>query len=453
MKLSLNDQIFCSLIDPVGQVFYKDGKIIRLINDDFVAETLLLLKSGLIEELVSEGIFPKTTISDIAVKGFSLVLEHELIPVSYPYQWSPSMIKDAALLTIRVNKIASQYGYFLKDFHGFNVLFKGQTPIFVDFGSLIKQDVERQENINEFIESFVIPLILFQEGDYYLAHKLLVDVYSPGCRLLVGSISKYLQSKVRNYYVFEIEIFKLIKLKLSNNLLMLLIRKITNKTKFIKIVTSVNFLESKITQIRFSQKPNTTWENYQNQYELSEIPYRFEKIIQLTSNLPNVKTSLDIAGNHGYLSSLLSNLSKFEKLTSMDYDLLAIEMAYSLNTRKPPHINLIANSFFELTHDTALVDRIKSDVVYGLALTHHLILSQDLRINTILDVFYNVSNSYVFIEFMPLGLWSEDHNSTPNIPSWYTIEWFRDNFLCFFNLIEEIKTEKNRILFLGEKKI
>jgi hypothetical protein len=411
------------------------------------------LKSGLIEELVSEGIFPKTTISDIAVKGFSLVLEHELIPVSYPYEWSPSMIKDAALLTIRVNKIAAQYGYYLKDFHGWNVLFKGQTPIFVDFGSLIKKDIGREEDIKGFIESFLIPLILFQEGDYYLAHKLLLDVYSPGSRLLVGSISKYLKSKVRNYYVFQIEIFNSIQFKLSNNMLLIrLIRKITNKTKFIKIVSSVEFLESKISKIRFSKKPNTTWENYQNEYKLSKIPYRFEKIIQLTNNLPNVKTSLDIAGNHGYLSSLLSKLSKFEKLTSMDYDLLAIEMAYSLNTRESLNINLIANSFFELTYDTALVERIKSDVVYGLALTDHLILSQGLRINTILDVFYNVSNSYVFIEFMPLGLWADYDTNTPSLPSWYNVDWFRENFLCFFNLIEEIQLETNRILFLGKKK-
>jgi len=455
MKTSLGKRVFYSLTDPVGQVFCKDGKIFRLINEDFVEETLLLFKSGLIDELMREGIFPKTSISDITIENYSLVLEHELIPISYPYEWSPSMLKDAALLLININKIAEKYGYFVKDAHPWNILFNGKIPVFVDFGSFIKKDYGIEPDINEFILSFILPLVLFQEGDYYLAHKLLLDNYSPGARVLTSSISRYLKTKVCKYYICRVTFFKIIRFNLSGKFLVLLIKKISKKikiiNKFVKIMNPILCLENRIKKINFPKKTNTMWKNYQEEYKTSEIPYRFAKIIKITNNLQNVKTGLDIAGNQGYLSRLLSNSSKFEKLISMDYDIFAVETAYHLIEENSTKINLIANNFFELTRNKDLIERLRSDVVYGLALTHHLILSQGLKVDIIFEAFNNLSKQYVFIEFMPLGLWGGDNTEKLYVPSWYNVDWFRAEFLHFFCLIEEIHLEKNRILFVGKK--
>lgn len=135
----------------------------------------------------------------------------------------------------------------------------------------------------------------------------------------------------------------------------------------------------------------------------------------------------------------------------MDYDISAIETAYHTIKKESININLIANTFLELTYNTDLIKRLRSDVVYGLALTHHLILSQKLEINTIFEVFYNLSNNYVFIEFMPLGLWAGDDTKSVSPPLWYNVDWFREHFLLFFELIEENQLEKNRILFCGKK--
>jgi hypothetical protein len=53
----------------------------------------------------------------------------------------------------------------------------------------------------------------------------------------------------------------------------------------------------------------------------------------------------------------------------------------------------------------------------------------------------------VLIEFMPLGLF--DGTSTPPIPSWYSVDWFRSNFAKQFELLQEETLEENRILFVG----
>jgi hypothetical protein len=454
MTTSIGTPVHLSLVDPVGTVFSNGEKIFRLISDDWVEHSLSLLKSGLIDELVNEGLFPKTSISEICIQDHSLILEHEVIPVvSYPYEWSPSMLQDAALLLIKVNKIAKKYGYFIKDAHTGNILFKGSRPVFIDFGSFLKKESGSESNINEFFSYCIVPLTLFQEGDYDLSYKVILASFSVCSELLLGHQSNYLQKKSNKYDIYKIYFFDLFILNLRNKIVTAFFIKLTKKIKFIKMEKSLDFLEEQVSRFRFQRNLSNISSKSQNYYKFSEIPYRFEKILEITNTLNSVSSSLDIGGNNAYFSFLLSKLSKFEKLISMDYDIFAVETAYLLAKENSININLIVNNFLQLTDDIPLVKRLQSDVVYGLELTQELILSRNLPINIIFNVFNNVSNKYVFIEFMPFGLWSDDHNSTPNIPSWYTIEWFRDNFLCFFNLIEEIKIEKNRILFFGEKKI
>jgi len=55
----------------------------------------------------------------------SLVLRPERVAfISYPYQWSFSQLKDAALLTLRVQKAAVEHGLSLKDATAYNVAYE-----------------------------------------------------------------------------------------------------------------------------------------------------------------------------------------------------------------------------------------------------------------------------------------------------------------------------------------
>ena len=73
--------------------------------------------------------------------NYDLVLEHERNPfVSYPHEWSASMLKDAALLHIDLFGRLGSHGLILEDWHPYNILFNGPKPIFVDFCSIIPTD-------------------------------------------------------------------------------------------------------------------------------------------------------------------------------------------------------------------------------------------------------------------------------------------------------------------------
>jgi hypothetical protein len=92
--------------------------------------------------------------------------------------------------------------------------------------------------------------------------------------------------------------------------------------------------------------------------------------------------------------------------------------------------------------------RFKSEAVLALAVTHHLILTQNYPIEYIFHRIERFSEKYVFIEFMPLGLYSK--GVAPKVPNWYSTEWFRNNFSQHFELLLEEQLEANRILFVGK---
>ena len=68
--------------------------------------------------------------------AWALVLEHAAVPVvTYPHEWSFSMLQDAARLTLRLVRAAIDEGITTKDATPYNVQFVGLRPTFIDIGS------------------------------------------------------------------------------------------------------------------------------------------------------------------------------------------------------------------------------------------------------------------------------------------------------------------------------
>ena len=139
MQISIADVQFSSLsLTDEGRVFRWNGKLYRGIKAEHSKAVYQLFTSGLIDALVKEGVFVPSWIADCTIDEFELVIEHQIVDVvSYPHEWSFSMLKDAALLVLKVNEISNEFGYQTKDCHGYNVLFIGEKPVYIDLGSFI----------------------------------------------------------------------------------------------------------------------------------------------------------------------------------------------------------------------------------------------------------------------------------------------------------------------------
>lgn len=81
---------------------------------------------------------PKAVVSEVNLPDAALVIQQRRIPaVVYPFEGSFTMLRGAAACVLKVNIIANRFGYELSDCHGFNVVFDGARPCFVDLGSLV----------------------------------------------------------------------------------------------------------------------------------------------------------------------------------------------------------------------------------------------------------------------------------------------------------------------------
>ncbi|HKY31578.1 MAG TPA: SAM-dependent methyltransferase [Candidatus Polarisedimenticolia bacterium] len=153
-----------SFRDDAGFLFRHEGTLYRAVCGPGREDYDLLIRSGLYDELSSGGLLvPHDVVAGapFAPAGASLLLAPRPIPfISYPYEWSFGQLKDAALLTLEVQRRALARGMSLKDASFFNVQFAGSRPVFIDTLSFQARRDAPWVAYRQFCEHFLGPLAL-----------------------------------------------------------------------------------------------------------------------------------------------------------------------------------------------------------------------------------------------------------------------------------------------------
>jgi ribosomal protein L11 methylase PrmA len=157
-----------SFRDPEGRVFSANGRIFRTLSPAAADRMRKIEKDGRLKNLVdSKRLIPSwTTDSRKAELEPSLVsnllLEQEKLDlVTYPYEWSFGMLKDAALLTLDLLENALDAGIILKDATPFNVTLHKNRMVFFDTLSLDDyEDGRPWDGYSQFCREFLFPLML-----------------------------------------------------------------------------------------------------------------------------------------------------------------------------------------------------------------------------------------------------------------------------------------------------
>ena len=93
-----------ALADQNGRLFEWQGTLYRGITLKAASLYRRLLREGIIERLVSQSLLIETQKVPLVLEGYGFVVKHRRVPyVSYAYEWSPQMLKDAALLVLDLN--------------------------------------------------------------------------------------------------------------------------------------------------------------------------------------------------------------------------------------------------------------------------------------------------------------------------------------------------------------
>ena len=154
-----------SFRDPESRVFYSGGDVYRALSADGLSDFEALQAAGLLEHeylVGTERAAEIAALENLLVHKPAAVLRHERIPfVSYPYEWTFSMLKDAALVQLDLLLAALEHDLVLKDSTPYNVQFEGARPVFVDIGSFERlREGEAWVGYRQFCMLYLYPLLL-----------------------------------------------------------------------------------------------------------------------------------------------------------------------------------------------------------------------------------------------------------------------------------------------------
>ena len=443
-----------SFRDPNGFIFQNNGEIFRQVNTAGREEYDLLLNSGLYADLIHRGwLIPhvEKRTQELVDGNCYRIIKPELIPfISYPYEWCFSQLKDAAILTLKIQQLALSYGMVLRDASAFNVQFHRGKPILIDTLSFGKyQEGEPWTAYRQYCQHFFAPLMLMSKVDIRLGS--LSKIYIDGIPLDLTSKLLPISTWFNNSSLFHLHLHASAQRsfaqsspnfkrgfglpKLSKNGLLGIVSGMKNATQ------------------KLEWRPvGTEWGDYYKKTNYSSESFNSKSnIINELLDRINPKTLWDFGGNIGLFSRLAS--SRGIKTLSIDIDPAAIEINYD-EVKQKQDLNILP-LIVDLTNPSpsigwankerlSLLERGPVDCILALALIHHLAISNNVPLLNLADTLSKVCSDLI-IEFIPKSdsqvqrLLASRVDIFPN----YSEFDFESSFLKTFTIEKKVPIEKS----------
>lgn len=446
------------------QHLHKAGKIVQTEQVD-----TLCLQDNICGPIVSERHSPTDASPWVAT------LKHQKIPfISYPYEWSFSMLKDAALLQLTLLQAALAEGMILKDASSFNVQWIGSNPIFIDISSFTRLvPGEPWVGYRQFCQLFLFPLLLQAYKDIPFQPWLRgnIDGISPhDCSQLMsvrdllrpGVFSHvYLQAKAQARYAkFDQSGQPALHTKSSRQQdLKHDLRRAGFQTALIQ--SNVSRL-TKLIQSLSWQRSRSTWSEYTHHlpYTDAEQAQKADFVRRVTHSRP-WSMVWDLGCNTGTFSRIAAQNAN--TVVAMDIDALVIERFYqALKTEGEskilPLVSNVADPVPNLgwrgTERRALDRRTKPQLILSLALIHHLVIGANIPLHEFIHWLAGFKAAVV-IEFITrddpmvqtLLRHKDDHYTD------YETAYFEQCLSAAFEVIErQPLVSSTRILYYGQPK-
>ncbi|MDY0027420.1 MAG: hypothetical protein RBR58_00245 [Candidatus Humimicrobiaceae bacterium] len=449
-----------SFRDPCGFLFYRNNIIYRQVNNTYRENYDHLISSGLYDELVrSKLLIPHEEVNikaPEAEKSYKVIKPEPILFISYPYEWCFSQLKDAALTTLKIQKMAMDFGMTLKDCSAYNIQFKDGKAILIDTLSFEKY-IEGQSWVayRQACQHFLAPLALMSYKDVRLSQ--LFRIYIDGVPLDLASLLLPVSTRFNASLLSHIHLHARSQKHFADKK----IKIDSHKMSRFAFLSLIDNLESIIRKMKW-RAAGTEWADYYKDINYSAEAFENKKEI-VSSMLEETDTNIlwDLGANDGLFSRIASSRGIYT--ISFDVDNAAVEKNYLRSIKNnethilPLLVDLINPSpaiGWENKERLSLIERGPADTVFALALIHHLAISNNLPFYKIADFFSSICK-WLIIEFVP-----KDDSQVQRLLSTrkdifpcYTKQNFEYEFCQYFNIkrIEKIK-DSRRTLYLMQKK-
>ncbi|MCH8264419.1 MAG: SAM-dependent methyltransferase [Proteobacteria bacterium] len=408
-----SDQVLpSSFRDPSGFIFRKDEVLYRQVNKSYSANYDQLMESWLYAALVKTGLLiPHEEVADeLALTDdiYRVIKPVPLVFISFPHEWCFSQLKDAALLTLKIQLIALRFGMVLKDASAYNIQFHQGKVVFIDSLSFDKYE----EGLpwmayKQFCQHFLAPLALMSYRDIRLSQ--LLRVYIDGIPLDLASKLLPRRSYLRFSMLSHIHLHAKSQLKYADS------GEASGPTKAVRpiskraltaltgsILSAVKALHWKL--------PDTEWGDYYSATNYNSISMGHkEKLVKefIAAVDPHLKIAQDLGANTGQFSKIAAELGY--DVISQDIDPVAVEKNYldGIANKQEKILPLLLDLTnpspamgWRLKERMSFMERSDGNLVLALALVHHLAISNNVPLHLIAKFFADVAKVLI-IEFVP----------------------------------------------------
>ncbi|WP_296314204.1 class I SAM-dependent methyltransferase [Winogradskyella sp. UBA3174] len=450
-----------SFRDPSGYIFTDNNTIKRVINPIYFKQYKALMSSGFFDSLIKNKLLISHT--EVSNTDDEIIIEPEQISfITYPYEWSFNMYKEAALLTLKIQKYSLEHGFSLKDASAFNVTFYKGKAVFIDTLSFdFYTENSPWRAYKQFITHFFGPLLL---ASYHGSQQLkLLSNFIDG--IPVKMVSSMLPSKTKLSPLLYTNIHLLAKLEDKHN------EDYEGKTKTATLSKKgqLNIIMSLYDYIKkLELKETSEWGNYYNKTNYTDSAFKTKATV-INNWISEIKPSnlIDIGGNDGtfvrqinypYTESLVCDIdnnavdfnyktikrNKEDRMLPFVLDVLNPSAAIGLNSKE-------RSSFLERMASYS------PDVTLALAVIHHMSLSGNVPFKESAKFFASFSK-YLIIEFPKRNdSWVQrllkSKADFEDYFGFYTIENFESAYSELFVVKEKIHIEdSDRVMYLLETK-
>ena len=429
-----------SFADPHGRLFSWQGELYRALSAEASGRFRDLFRRGILEELTKAGLLIETYETELRLEGYDLVVRHRRLPfVTYAFEWPTEMLRAAGLHLCDLLEALAPHGLTLQDAHPWNIVWDGTQAWWVDLGSIIPCPSAKPWPAHRQMDRFFFhPLALAQRGQVRLVRWLLRDfdrgVQASEVALLAPRPwFRRLGDRIRD------------RVRRGRRRLGLGSAPTDPAAVLERRRAFLGRLRRRLEALELQDR-ETTWSDYYDErfppFETSPEWNEKHRGVEAVLRRARPETVLDIGSNRGWYAQLAAHLGS--RVVALDTDEAAANRLFAdvrasglsvlpsvIDFRNPSPAYGLDNRWL-----APATRRLRCEMVFALALLHHLVFRHHLSFEAIVGALARVTDSWLLVEYIPLD--DQHVAATWNIEGydWYTLERLKGALEAEFEVVE-----------------
>jgi SAM-dependent methyltransferase len=416
-----SQMIQASFRDPAGSVFQLDGQIFRAVTPEGARDFEAFLSSPPAQDLLASGrVVGSSRITGEPAErllenhpGAALLLRHDRIDFpSYPSEWPPEMLHAAAVLTLELARTLLPHSLGLKDATPYNILFRGTQPVFIDVLSFERRDPgdSAWTPFGQFLRTFLLPLLVNRR--FHLPLDQIFATRRDG--LEPEEVLNWIPffERVLPPYLSLVSLPAWLAAKHDQDDASIYRKRVESDPEKARYVLNALFqrLEKTLSRLAPRSGQKSSWSDYlesNNNYSSGHFEEKQQFVREALAEYAP-KRVLDAGCNTGHFSLLAARVGA--EVTAIDYDPVVVGSLWRRAQKEnlsilPLVVNLsrpTPATGWENQENPSFLSRARGhfDALLMLALIHHLLVTERVPLDAVLDLAAELTTGIALIEYV-----------------------------------------------------